>query len=129
VLSFVAEMRFAFLLLFVVGCATAHVPVSTTEYGKPTELAPLVIRVTGRVKRPGIYPWHLGMTIGDVLTIAGGPTPDARFVSLARGDPRSTWPCSTFSIPEPGSRMWAEGTRAGETIAVESQSDVERHLE
>ncbi len=47
------------------------------------------VSIAGMVQKPGTYPWREGMTLRDLMTLAGGPTvgADLRVADLARMPP------------------------------------------
>jgi protein involved in polysaccharide export with SLBB domain len=59
---------------------------SLVVYQAPSLEQALSVQIAGMVRRPGRYPWTSGMTLRDLVTIAGGPGigADLRTVEVAR---------------------------------------------
>ena len=72
------------------GVVIPHVDVrdgdSLVVYPAPSLEQALSVQITGMVRRPGRYPWTSGMTLRDLVTLAGGPAigADLRTAEVAR---------------------------------------------
>jgi protein involved in polysaccharide export with SLBB domain len=71
------------------------------------------VKIEGFVQHPGVYRWYEGMTIGDLLTDAGGPTGFAGRVCLERGRDSVA-----YELPKPSDALWSGPVLEGETIRV-----------
>ena len=107
-------MKWLLCLFFLVGC-TATSPRQQVSSAQPQPLVPEqpTVRIEGFVKHPGEYPWHQYMTIGDLITRAGGPTVLAGRIQFHRGSMECT-----YDLPQQGDRLWNQPILEGETVTV-----------
>lgn len=77
----------------------------------------LVVRVTGMVRKPGVYPWRQGMTLRDLVMLARGPTvgADLREAELARlpGDRSGGRMAVTLRVPLDSSYLYERDSLGG----------------
>ena len=107
-------MKIAFLCIFLTACSTPTRQEQPPIVGQPfTFPKEKTVNIEGFVKHPGAYRWYTGMTLGDLLTKAGGPTEFAGRVCFKRGSVQSI-----FCLPKPSDKLWNRAVEEGETVKV-----------
>ena len=120
-----ANVGYFLLVLLLAGCIDPRMAEFYRLNGVKSDYPVGQVRILGCVKRPGAFLWQPNMTLGDILTMAGGTTDCARRIALYRDPAESIIPSRVFPLPEVGSSVWAEVLRIGDTLWVEKSDRLE----
>ena len=110
----ILTMKWVIILLLLVGCtATSPRQQLNESWLRSPFSEQRTVRIDGFVKRPGEYLWVRHMTIGDLITQAGGPTVFAGRIRLRRGSEEAI-----LSFPKVGDKLWNSPVFEDETVTV-----------
>ncbi len=91
--------------------------------GTPAEPGSMLVTVIGAVHRPGVYEIEIGLPVGEVLEVAGGPA--ASLAALLIGGYFGTWvdPAAAWALPFSAAGLGVVGASPGAGLVAALPAD------